>query len=183
MRFNTTSLLRVAILTSLPILVASCAGHTGAVTPGVPVVTPAPTAIPPGPAPDYSQSYAWLALPPSKEPLNGVPANGGFSDLENTSAVDIFYMYPTTSFEGDNLLAPSGYPNATYDDPLADGLAYEIGANQAGTFNGQGRRFAPYYRQATMNVWFNDTAQQAQPAAELAYDDVKAAFEYYGALR
>ena len=178
MRFNRTIALRAVILMSLPILVASCAGHTGA-SPSLPVVTPAPTAIPPGPAPDYSQSSAWLALPPSKETLDGVPADGGFSDLESSSAVDVFYIYPTTSFEGDNPSAPSGYPNATYDDPLADGLAYEIGANQAGTFNGQGRIFAPYYRQATMNVWFNDTAQQAQPAAELAYADVKAAFDYY----
>lgn len=172
---------RVAVAAALSTAVVACNGHGGGVLAPTtsPSATPAATAKPPGPAPDYSQAAAWLALPPSKETLGGIPAGGGFSDLENSAAVDVFYVYPTTAFEEDNLPTSFGYANATYDDPLADGLAYEIAANQAGTFNGQARIFAPYYRQATMNVWFGETAMQAQPAGELAYADARAAFEYY----
>lgn len=158
---------------------AGCSGRFGEAPKPIPSVSTAPTFQPPGPAPNYAQARSWMALPTVKETLDGVPAGGGFSDLEKRSAVDVFYVYPTTAFQGDNGLASLQYLNATYDDPLADGLAYEIGANQAGTFNGQGRIFAPYYRQVTMDVWFNNTAAQAQPAADLAYADVKRAFDYY----
>jgi hypothetical protein len=158
---------------------AGCSGQLASPLPVTPTNSPAPLAKPPGPAPNYASAAAWMSLPPTKNSMRGVPSSGGFSDLESTAPVDVFYVYPTTAIEADNLPGSFGFSNATYDDPVADGLAYEIAANQAGTFNGGARIYAPYYRQAVMDIWFGQTPQQAESAAELAYQDARAAFEYY----
>ena len=51
---------------------------------------------------------------------------------------------------------------------------------QASIFNGAGKVYAPRYRQAHLHAYFtNKRKGEAQKAFELAYADVKAAFEYY----
>lgn len=99
--------------------------------------------------------------------------------MEASADVDVFYLYPTTAF-ADDVYPPATGENAAYDDLLADGLAYEIGASQAGAFNATGRIFAPYYRQVYMDEWLkkNPTAASAG-GAQVAYGDARRAFEYY----
>lgn len=134
--------------------------------------------VTPPPEPNYASNGAWLSRP-GEATLNGVPRDGGFTDLERRSDVDVFYLYPTTATAYD-VYPPAAGENATYDDLLADGLAYEIGASQAGTFNGIGRIFAPFYRQVFMDEWMkkNPAAASAKGSA-IAYSDVRRAFEYY----
>ncbi|MCW3119872.1 MAG: hypothetical protein JWM28_3954, partial [Chitinophagaceae bacterium] len=50
---------------------------------------------------------------------------------------------------------------------------------QASIFNGAGRVFAPRYRQANYRCYFLEDTAAALAAFKLAYEDVKAAFEYY----
>jgi hypothetical protein len=132
------------------------------------------------PAPDYATRKAWLSLPDAGATLGMVPKESGLSDLQSTAPVDVFYVYPTTAFAEDVIPFATGL-NAAYDDALADGLAYEIGANQAAPFSGVARIYAPYYRQVFMDAWFAtpNPAPVVAPAAEAAYGDVRRAFDYY----
>ncbi|HWA33514.1 MAG TPA: DUF3089 domain-containing protein, partial [Cyclobacteriaceae bacterium] len=51
--------------------------------------------------------------------------------------------------------------------------------NQATIFNGACRVYAPYYRQAHLYAFYTKNKKDGEDALELAYQDVKAAFEYY----
>jgi hypothetical protein len=51
--------------------------------------------------------------------------------------------------------------------------------NQATVFNEVGRIYAPRYRQAHLYSYFTPDQESAKQAFEIAYQDVKAAFEYY----
>jgi hypothetical protein len=51
--------------------------------------------------------------------------------------------------------------------------------NQASVFNGTCRIYIPYYRQAHLYAFYTKDRSAGLQALELAYQDVKAAFEYY----
>ncbi|MBV8489741.1 MAG: DUF3089 domain-containing protein [Candidatus Eremiobacteraeota bacterium] len=165
-------MIRAASLSAFALALAACSSASSS---PVPRSTSQPS-LPP--APNYASARAWLSRS-GADTLDLVPKNGGFSDLEAAANVDVFYLYPTTAFV-DDVYPPSTGENAAYDDVLAEGLAYEIGASQAGTFNATGRIFAPLYRQVYMDEWLkkNPTAASAS-GAQIAYDDVRNAFEYY----
>jgi hypothetical protein len=86
----------------------------------------------------------------------------------------VFYVHPTTYFWR------LGYWNAPmrlqrlrrYNDRTAV-------RNQASLFYDVGRLYAPRYRQATLYSFFAPQDPNTQPALDLAYADVKAAFQYY----
>lgn len=130
-------------------------------------------------APDYTQEKYWAALPDRQDAADLLPT----SDLEDVQAmatIDVFYIYPTiyTGEKGQNQW------NAPVDDrkflDLVDSTALK---NQATIFNGVGRVFAPYYRQAhiksygALNIPYR--SKSAKSAFELAYQDVEKAFDYY----
>ena len=50
---------------------------------------------------------------------------------------------------------------------------------QASVFNEDCRVFAPRYRQANFNAFFTNNKVVTDKAFELAYEDIKTAFEYY----
>jgi len=50
---------------------------------------------------------------------------------------------------------------------------------QASVFNGSCRIFAPRYRQANLKAFIASNSPEAKAALELAYQDVKKAFQYY----
>jgi len=88
---------------------------------------------------------------------------------------DVFFIHPTTYFGAD--------PNARFDEPGATRTRLEQGVLrfQASAFNGCCRIYLPRYRQAALAAFLNkkeDTAQRTV-AFELAYSDVRRAFDYY----
>lgn len=123
------------------------------------------------PAPDYSQSENWAALPDRQDSADVVPA-GGASDNQATAAVDVFFLHPTTYYDRANW-------NQPLDDPKANEFTDKnVLRGQASSFNGNGRVYAPRYRQATLYS-FRDKEGNGPKALDLAYADVKAAFQYY----
>ena len=50
---------------------------------------------------------------------------------------------------------------------------------QASVFNRSCRIFAPRYREAHLDAFYTSNAEEADKAFDLAYKDLKAAFEYY----
>jgi DUF3089 family protein len=121
------------------------------------------------PAPDYSSTASWAALPSTQDAADVTPP--GYSDQQATAGVDVFYVHPTTYF------VPSG--NAAFDAGGITLLGVNAAlTNQASVFNGCCKIYAPRYRQAS-----GGDITSATPASyavvDLAYQDVRRAFLYY----
>jgi hypothetical protein len=74
---------------------------------------------------------------------------------------------------------PMGW-NANIDDEMTNKKTDNSSIlYQASVFNEHCRVFAPRYRQANFNAFYTDDKEAARKAFNIAYEDVKAAFEYY----
>ncbi len=126
-------------------------------------------------APNYSQSSAWAALPDKADFADGVP-NKDLEDLQAKSQVDVFFIHPT-SFSGKtgNKGWNGDLANAALNKRTDEGAIQY----QASVFNGSAKVYAPRYRQAHLHAYFSEDTTSAKKAFDVAYSDVKAAFEYY----
>ena len=123
------------------------------------------------PAPDYSQTSTWAALPFTPDNADVVP-DGATPDNQTLAEVDVFFIHPTTYFNSDHW-------NAPLDDVDANTFTDEqVLRNQASAFNNCCRVYAPRYRQATLFA-FMDDAGNGEQAIDLAYQDIKAAFDWF----
>ena len=92
------------------------------------------------------------------------------------AAVDVFFMYPTiyTGEKGDDQW------NAPVNDPAFNKRVDESTIQlQASIFNGVGKIYAPRYRQAHIKAYFEEDKVMAKQVFDLAYEDLKSAFQYY----
>jgi hypothetical protein len=124
--------------------------------------------------PDYSNLDYWAAHPWKKDPSDSVPEplQGELRD----SVIDVFFLHPTsfTKSPYDNRL--SAAIDDTYINAKTD---YSSVLYQASVFNQHARVFAPRYRQANISVFFSKEKERADSVFEMAYSDLKTAFEYY----
>lgn len=123
--------------------------------------------------PDYGDLHYWAAHPWKKDPADSVPKplRKGFV---KDSSVDVFFIHPTTLTAKDDVRW-----NAPIDDAVINAKTdYSTILYQASVFNEQCRVFAPRYRQAHIRAFFTDE-KAADTAFEIAYEDVKAAFDFY----
>ena len=124
--------------------------------------------------PNYSDLNYWAAHPWKWDPSDSVPVP--LRNEPKDSIVDVFFLHPTTytsmkKMKGQNADIDDDYINAKTD--------YSSLLYQASVFNNQCRVFAPRYRQAHIKTFFEKDKQKAVNAFELAYQDLKTAFEYY----
>lgn len=119
--------------------------------------------------PDYSAESSWIALPWRKDAADTVPAGCRTSDAQLLAKADVFYIHPTMYFKGSKWNASLSYKRVNRKSERT--VMY-----QASVFNSVGRVFAPRYRQAILSSFFH---KKGKKAIELAYSDVKKAFEYY----
>lgn len=123
--------------------------------------------------PDYSNIDHWAAHPDKKDPSDSVPAPLKNSIVKDTS-VDVFFVHPTTytnrssrpwnaSINNDTLNAKTDYTTILF---------------QASVFN-EFRVFAPRYRQANIRAFYSTDTSQVNKAFNLAYQDIKTAFQFY----
>jgi hypothetical protein len=123
------------------------------------------------PPPDYAQPRSWGARPEARGAADVNPP--GVVPVDPTKApADVFFIHPTSYFGAD---LNAGIDDATINTRTDSGSL----ANQASVFNGCCRIFAPRYRQASLSTFVWRSADAAQKAWGLAYDDVKRAFAYY----
>lgn len=127
-------------------------------------------------APDYSQPMYWAALPTKDDLADHVPSEG-FRNRQAESDVDVFFLHPTT-YTGDRGQSLWNAPiNEVSVHDKTDATAI---LHQASIFNAAGRVYAPRYRQAHLRAYFDKKHPESVSSAfELAYADVKHAFEYY----
>ncbi|MGB3077844.1 MAG: DUF3089 domain-containing protein [Saprospiraceae bacterium] len=130
--------------------------------------TPAP--------PDYSLIKNWAALPTVADSADVVPI-ASWHDEQSTAQADVFFIHPTT-YTGK---VKNHQLNADVADKKLN-LATDKSTirYQASIFNGAGKIYAPRYRQANLKVFYAlDKAPELKSALDLAYADVKTAFQYY----
>lgn len=131
-------------------------------------------------APDYSQDSCWAALPWMKDKADLLPEDR-LADRQATSAVDIFFIHPTSYTQRKGHTDWNGAIDNTKLNKRTDEGAIKY---QASIFNGVGRIFAPRYRQAHIYSYTavyekTERAKSAMGAFKLAYTDVATSFAYY----
>jgi Protein of unknown function (DUF3089) len=128
--------------------------------------------------PDYSSLKNWAAHPDTKDMADLIPKNAnGITDNQSTAKADVFFIYPTiyTKKPTDEYLW-----NAAVDDQtLNQSIEKSTILNQATIFNGSCKIYAPRYRQAHYTVFTTTDKAAAKQVMDIAYEDIKAAFEYY----
>ena len=123
--------------------------------------------------PIYKNLEYWAAHPWKHDPSDSTPKP--LRKLFTDSIADVFFVHPT-SFT--NLYDTAW--NAALNDPLLNAQTdYSSILYQASAFNEQTRIFSPRYRQANLKVYFSKDTFRSREALQIAYEDVKKAFDYY----
>ncbi|MGD0710280.1 MAG: DUF3089 domain-containing protein [Bacteroidales bacterium] len=122
--------------------------------------------------PDYSKEKYWAALPTKKDSADAVPHGSGLKDGQANAKADVFFIYPTIYLAGRDWNADI---NNKRLNRRIDKTTIRL---QASVFNGSCKVYAPRYRQAVLASFRNDN-ENGKKALDFAYQDVKAAFEYY----
>jgi hypothetical protein len=125
-----------------------------------------------GGSPDYNQASAWISRPGiADDPSRWAPdgAGGIPADIARTAT---FYIHPTTYLKTDRWNAPL--------DPDADTVAKTrvFVQSQASAFDYNSDIWAPKYRQAAYGA-FLLKSEDAQKALDVAYRDVRSAFDAF----
>jgi hypothetical protein len=123
--------------------------------------------------PDYNNMYYWAAHPEKHDPSDSVPKPLVSRTIKD-STVDVFFIHPTTLTSKED----TAWNGDVNDAPLNAKTDYSTILYQASAFN-ECRVFAPRYRQAHYRSYFTLDTAAAAKAFDLAYHDVKKAFNYY----
>jgi Protein of unknown function (DUF3089) len=122
-------------------------------------------------APDYALPKYWAALPFRDDVVDIVPRGAQWVD-DSLKLVDVFYIYPTLFMHGKTW-------NADVDKrSLNRRIDHYPVKMHASIFNHVGRVYVPRYRQAISGS-YSDTTGSGTQAFDLAYGDLRRAFEYY----
>ena len=126
----------------------------------------------PDSGPDYRSPDSWAARPGASPDFTGWLPSGAVSTAPAAAPVSTFYVHPTTYLKTDRWNAPL--------DPGGEaGRSIELFLkSQASVFNGAGDIWAPRYRQAAYGA-FLLSSDDARKALDLAYRDVRAAFDRF----
>lgn len=98
--------------------------------------------------------------------------NWSYLETSSQKPADVFFICPTV-YAG----APDSF-NMSMDDKETKSDFLGATNMQKGIYDGECRFFAPYYRQAGLNA-YTLSEKEREPYLALAYQDVKAAFDYY----
>ena len=121
------------------------------------------------PAPDYTNLDNWAGHAEKLDITDSV-----FVPTPRTFDVPVFYVYPTVHFP-----KKGGSWNAdSYAEEVRERTHYAV-KMQSSAFNVAGPVYAPYYRQAAFQVYNVAPNTTTVNAYNLAYDDVRAAFEQF----
>jgi hypothetical protein len=133
------------------------------------------TPIPP--KPNYNLVSDWSALPQKVDEADKVPIGSKLVDGQEKALADVFFIHPTIfTYEPTNEFKWNADVN---DKELNKKVDASTILNQASVFNGSCRVYAPRYRQAHYSAFTTDLPSNKKQSLDLAYEDIKAAFEYY----
>ena len=121
--------------------------------------------------PDYSLSQSWAALPFRGDAADALP-DGIHAVPDSMKEADVFYIHPTVYIKGNTWNADVN------DKDMNEKVDKKPIRYQASAWSGSCRVYAPRYRQAILKAFFTDKPD-GEKALDLAYEDVKRAFQYY----
>lgn len=124
--------------------------------------------------PDYSNLNYWASHPWKKDPADNIPSS--IKNKNQDSLADVFFIHPTTYID---ITMPMGWNAAIDNEILNKKTDNSTILYQASVFNEHCRIFAPRYRQANIKAFYTDNKEAAKKAFDIAYEDIKTAFEYY----
>lgn len=124
--------------------------------------------------PDYASPQSWAALPNRGDNADRTP-DPVLKDEQADAQVDVFFLHPTLFWKKSD----KAWNGSLADAKLNQKVDETTILFQASIFNGAGRVFAPRYRQAHLRSFFTGDKKSAADALDVAYGDVKRAFEYY----
>lgn len=124
-------------------------------------------------APDYSNLYFWVAHSDKNDSSDLVPPNISTASDITDQPVDVFFVHST------GYVGPGGW-NSTMEDTNSEAQSIEyMLTSMASIFNGCCAVYAPHYREAHLVSFISDDLESSYQAFDLAYEDVKAAFQYF----
>lgn len=126
---------------------------------------------------DYSSPSTWAALPDRKDAADAIPPKSDLMDEQAQATADVFFVHPTIYTYVPN--TPYQWNANIQDQYLNHKVDSSTILNQASIFNAAGRVFAPRYRQAHYYSFVTPNKADKDAALQLAYSDIKKAFEYY----
>ena len=124
--------------------------------------------------PNYAELASWAAHPAKWDPSDSVPKP--LRSEKSDQQVDVFYIHPTTHTAKETSGQLNGDLNDAYLNAKTD---YSAMLYQASVFNASARVFAPRYRQGHIQQFYAIDTVRSRQAFELAYSDVRTAFQYY----
>jgi hypothetical protein len=125
------------------------------------------------PSPDYANLDYWAAHPQKKDLSDSIPLPLREA-YRPDSSVDVFYLHPTTFTDSEDTAWNASLNNRD----LNAKTDFRPILFQASVYN-EYRVFAPRYRQANLRVYYTRDTADALRALDLAYADIKAAFQFY----
>lgn len=124
------------------------------------------------PAPDYTKSKYWAALPERHDSADFQLKEYGVVDNQKLAKADVFFIPPTNYVVGKTW-------NISVDDSVGNAETDNIGCRLlASAYNGSCKVYVPRYRTAIFYSYIAP-GRNARKAFALAYTDVKSAFLYY----
>jgi hypothetical protein len=127
-------------------------------------------AAPPAAEGAYAKAEMWISQPgTADDPSLWLPEGAG--PTAERGEASIFFIHPTSYLE-------RGRWNAPLDDEESQRRARLFVQSQASALAAAGEVWAPKYRQATFGAFLTDKADSKR-ALDLAYGDVRAAFETF----
>jgi Protein of unknown function (DUF3089) len=126
--------------------------------------------------PQYADLKYWASHPDKSDAADLIPAGTNLKDEQATAEADVFFVHPTTYTMNRGNTEWNGDFNNEKLNKKTDGGAIQY---QASIFNGVGRIYAPRYRQAHYYAFLTKDTVTSKQAFEIAYADVREAFEYY----
>ncbi len=134
------------------------------------ITIPSYNAQKPPPKPDYTKERSWAVLP------TVYPENLKHWQTVDSLFADVFYIYPTLNVESEDLRWNIPVTDVKQHDKIINKAVYF----QASAFINAGELYVPIYRQAHLRAYFSPyNKNEGKKALDLAYSDVKDAFEVY----
>lgn len=121
-------------------------------------------------APDYSNQKYWAVLP-GQYPEDLKEITGDYIE----KSADVFFVYPTLLTDKKD---PLWNADINREDLRQDVITQSV-KFQASAFAKAGNLYVPYYRQSHYKIYVPPYNAQEEDSRMIAYQDVKAAFQYY----
>ncbi|HSU29417.1 MAG TPA: DUF3089 domain-containing protein, partial [Chitinophagaceae bacterium] len=124
--------------------------------------------------PDYKDLFYWAAHPGKKDMSDSIAPF--LVSEKHEELADVFFLHPTTYTKN---MRNSMWNADLHDNSVNENTDERTILYQASVFNNCCRVFAPRYRQAHLKAYFSPASEASQMAFDLAYEDLKTAFQYY----